>query len=62
MSYVLELIVVYLWKSKGGPYRFDTVKAFHSVMEALAHVEFLRVSWKKNYTENMIPDHIRHER
>ena len=61
-SYVLELIVIHLWESKGGPYRFDTVKAFHSVMEALVHVESLRVTWRNNYTENMIPDHIPHER
>ena len=61
-SYVLELIVIHLWESKGRPYRFDTVKALHSVMEALAHVESLRVIWRNNYTENMIPGHIRHQR
>jgi hypothetical protein len=64
-SYVMELITIHLWeknKSTCIDGKFNTLKAFHSVMEALRKYNSLYVFWEENYTEEMIPLDVRDER
>ena len=64
-SYVIELITIHLWeknKSTCKKGRFNTLKAFHCVMEALKNYHDLKVVWAENYSENMIPSDMKDER
>ena len=61
-SYVLELITIHLWEIKGRPDRFNTLKAFHKVMETLANNQSIHAIWEVNYDEDMIPEDILSER
>lgn len=61
-SYVLELITIHLWGNEGRPERFNTLKAFHKVMETLANNQSIHAIWEVNYDEDMIPEDILSER
>jgi 2'-5'-oligoadenylate synthetase/2'-5'-oligoadenylate synthase-like protein len=60
-SYAMELITIHLWE-KNKPDTFDTLKAFHGVMEALKKYKDLNVIWTKNYSSDDIPENIRSKR
>ncbi len=62
-SYPIELITIHLWEqhtTTNGT--FNTLKAFHGVMEALKDYKTLNVIWTKNYHRYIIPDDIRTKR
>ena len=63
-SYLMELITIDLWKTKKRyDGTFDTLKAFHGVMEALKNYRSLSVTWTtKFYSTSQIPDEIRSQR
>ena len=62
-SYVMELITIHLWENnRTGSGRFDTLKAFHSVMKALQDYRYLNAVWSINYNEDMIPPDVKMER
>ncbi|CAB4030764.1 2 -5 -oligoadenylate synthase 3-like [Paramuricea clavata] len=59
-SYVMELITIHLWeKHVGNDGTFNTLKAFHSVMEELKNWKSLKIIWTKNYPRCEVPDDIR---
>ena len=62
-SYVMELITIHLWdnnRTRNG--RFDTLKAFHGVMEALNNYRSLNAVWETNYSQAMIPNNVKRDR
>ncbi|XP_028407355.1 2'-5'-oligoadenylate synthase 1A-like [Dendronephthya gigantea] len=62
-SYLMELITIHLWKqNKGYDGTFNTLKAFHGVMEALKEYRSLNVTWTTNYSTSQIPSEIRRQR
>ena len=61
-SYVMELVTIHLWERKGNPDHFNTLKAFHNVIETLANNQSIRVIWRDNYPESMIPAHTSSQR
>ncbi|XP_028412305.1 2'-5'-oligoadenylate synthase-like protein 2 isoform X4 [Dendronephthya gigantea] len=63
-SYLMELITIHLWEenTEDSDGKFDTLKAFHGVMEALMDYESLNVIWTENYSENDIPSEIKDQR
>ena len=62
-SYVMELITIHLWennRTRNG--RFDTLKAFRGVMEALKGYRSLNAVWETNYSQAMIPNQVKRDR
>jgi acid phosphatase class B len=62
-SYVIELITIHLCEGSSGWFgTYDTLKAFHSVMEALENYRSLNVIWTKHYSRYDLPTQIQQER
>ena len=61
-SYVMELVTIHLWESKGKPKRFDTLKAFHNVIKTLANSQSICAIWTDNYALGSIPEETRSQR
>lgn len=63
-SYLMELITIHLWEknTKDSDRKFNTLKAFHGVMEALVDYQSLNVFWTKNYSKSDIPSGILDQR
>ena len=56
----MELITVHLWEENAGygDMTFNTLKAFHGIMEALKDYRSLNIFWTENYSASDIPREI----
>ena len=61
-SYVMELVTIHLWKIKGKPKRYNTLKAFHNVIKTLANSQSICAIWTDNYALGSIPEETRSQR
>ncbi|XP_028412290.1 2'-5'-oligoadenylate synthase 1A-like [Dendronephthya gigantea] len=63
-SYLMELITIYYWEenTRYSDGTFNTLKAFHGIMEALKDYQSLNIFWTENYSAKDIPSQILRQR